>query len=120
MKQHIISNVSAQTRIANLLVSKINSAVSFFSDAPIAKVTSKSVWYQTVQVCNEHSHILTFAEIDTVREVVDEFCKKYKGMFYTMGTAPYLASDKETWLYMPVIEIEVRRYQFNLETGKFE
>ena len=120
MTQHIISNVSAQTRITNLLVSKLNSAFSIFSDAPKADVIRKSRNYQTVRVYNERSHMLTFSEIDIAREVIDKFCKKYKGMFYTMQTFPYLSSDNTTWLHMPVIEIEVRRYDFNDKTLKFE
>lgn len=111
-KQHIIASASAHTRIANLIVTKIKNAISFFSNAPTVEVDElkSGSWYKVIVVKNEKSHILTFAEIDTVREVVDEFSKKYKGMGYVMDTRPYLASDHETFLHMPVMEISVRRY----------
>lgn len=121
-KQHIIASASAHTRIANLVVEKIKNAVSFFSDAPTVEIDElrTSSWYKVIVVKNEKSHILTFAEIDTVREVVDKYCKKYKGMGYVMDTRPYLASDHETFLHMPVMEINVRRYELNVEEWKFE
>lgn len=111
-KQNIIKSESVHTRVANLVVEKIKNAVSFFSDAPTVEIDElrTSPWYKIIVVKNEKSHILTFEEIDTVREVVDEFCKKYKGMFYVMDTRSYLASDNQTLLYMPVMEISVRRY----------
>ena len=107
-----ITSASAHTRVANLVVKKIKNAVSFFSDAPTVEVDElkNGSWYKVIVVKNEKSHLLTFAEIDTVRKVVDEFCKKYKGMFYIMDTRPYLAQDGKTFLHMPVMEISVRRY----------
>ena len=116
-KQNIIASASAHTRITNLVVEKIKNAVSFFSDAPTVEIDElrTSTWYKIIVVKNEKSHILTFAEIDTVREVVDGFCKKYKGMGYVMDTRPYLAQDGETFLHMPVMEISVRRYELNVE-----
>lgn len=118
--QHIIASASAHTRITNLVVLKIQGAVSIFSEAPVVEIERKNDTFNTVIVKNEHSHMLTFAEIDTVREALDSFVEKYKGMFYVMQTRPYLSKDGETWLSMPVIEINVRRYEFNLETNKFE
>lgn len=121
-KQHIISSASAHTRIANLVVEKVKNAVSFFSDAPTVEIDElrTGLYYKVIVVKNEKSHLLTFAEIDTVRKVVDEFCKKYEGMFYIMDTRPYLAQDGKTFLHMPVIEINVRRYEFNDKEWKFE
>jgi hypothetical protein len=50
--------------------------------------------------------------IDTVWEVVDEYEKKYGNCICGLiDTRPYLASDNETWLHMPVIEIAVRRME---------
>jgi hypothetical protein len=111
-KQNIIKSASAHTRVANLVVENVKNAVSFFSNAPTVEIDEShcSSWYKVIVVKNEKSHILTFAEIDTVREVVDEFCKKYRGMGYVMDTRPYLAQDGETFLYMPVMEISIRRY----------
>ena len=111
-KQNIIKSASAHTRVVNLVVKKIKNEVSFFSDAPTVEVDELKTgsWYKVIVVKNEKSHLLTFAEIDTVRKVVDEFCKKYKGMFYIMDTRPYLAKDGKTFLHMPVMEISVRRY----------
>ena len=111
-KQNIIKSASAHTRVANLVVETVKNAVSIFSNAPTVEIDElrTSSWYKVIVVKNEKSHILTFAEIDTVREVFDEFCKKYKGMFYIMDTRPYLAQDGKTFLYMPVMEISVRRY----------
>lgn len=118
-QQHIISSASAHTRITNLVVSKIKGAVSFFSDAPTVEVDSKTSYYQNIVVKNENTHILTFAEIDIVREIVDCYCKKYRGMFYTMQTRPYLSKDGSTMLHMPVMEICIRRYDFDYETKQF-
>ena len=118
-KQHIIASASAHTRITNLVVSKIKGAVSVFSDAPTVEVESKTSYYQTIVVKNEQTHMLTFAEIDRVREVVDGYCKKYRGMFYTMQTRPYLSKDGSTMLHMPVMEICIRRYHFDCETEQF-
>ena len=111
-KQNIITSASDHTRVANLVVEKIKNAVSIFSDAPTVEIDElrTSSWYKVIVVKNEKLHLLTFAEIDTARKVVDEVCKKYKGMGYIMDTRPYLAQDGETFLHMPVMEISVRRY----------
>jgi hypothetical protein len=111
-KQHIITSASAHTRIANLVVEKVKNAVSFFSDAQTVEIDELRTisWYKVIVVSPKNSPILTFAEIDTVREVVDKFCKKYKGMGYVMDTRLYLAKDGKTFLHMPVMEISVRRY----------
>lgn len=118
-KQHIIASASAHTRITNLVVSKIKGSVSIFSDTPTVEVESKTSYYQNIVVKNEQTHMLTFAEIDRVREAVDGYCKKYRGMFYTMQTRPYLSKDGSTWLHMPVMEICIRRYHFDCETEQF-
>ena len=111
MKQSIITNERVHTRVTNLIASKIKGAVSIFSNAPTVNVEDGGGWYKTIIVKNEDSHMLTFAEIDIVREVVDEYCKKYKGMFYIMGCTPYVSRfDNETVLYMPSMEINVRKY----------
>ena len=110
-KQAIITSEKSHKRVANLVIEKVKNAVSVFSDAPtveIDNVMTCSYW-QVIVVKNEKSHILTFAEIDTVREVVDEFCKKYKDMYYKIDTRPYLASDGG-FLHMPVMEINIRRF----------
>ena len=82
-----------------------------FSDAPVAEIEDKGQYFAKVVVKNEHSHMLTFAEIDVTRRIVDVYCMKYKGMFYTMQTRPYIPEwDRSTMLYQPVYEICVRRY----------
>lgn len=55
-------------------------------------------------------HLMMKCVIDTVWEVVDEYEKKYGNCVCGLiDTRPYLASDNETWLHMPVIEIAVCR-----------
>lgn len=112
MKTSVITSTSAQTRVANLIVASINNAVSLFSDAPVAKIDSvaSGSYYKVIVVENKKSSMLTFAEIDTIRAAADVFCKKYKGMYYTMQTRPYLAQDGSTWLHRPVFEVCVRKY----------
>ena len=109
--QAIITSEKSHKRVANLVIEKVKNAVSFFSEAPtveIDKVMTCSYW-QVIVVKNEKSNMLTFSEIDIVRDVVDKFCKKYKGMFYVIETRPYPASDGG-FLHMPVMVINIRRY----------
>lgn len=108
-KQCIIKSAGAQTRVSNLIVSQINSAVSFFSEPPVARIESKTEFYTTIVV--EEKHMMTFAVIDTIREVAEKFRAKYQGCFYIMSSRPYLASDGETWLHHPVFEINLKRYE---------
>ena len=119
MKQQVLSSASSHTRITNLIASKLRGAVSIFSYSPTVEVEPKTSYYQTIVVKNEHTHMITFAELDCVRGILDEYCKKYKGMFYTMQTRPYLSKDGSIWLHMPVIEIKIRRYDFDYENKMF-
>lgn len=113
MKKSTITKASAQTRVANLIVTKIQNALQIFSDpaeVEISELESSSM-YKVIHVKQNHNiRILTFSEIDTVREVVDKFAKKYHGIGYVMISRTYLAQDGETWLNQPVMEITVRKY----------
>ena len=113
MKKQVIKTAAVQTRIANLVVTKVNNAVSFFGEAPVAEISEicSCSAYKTIVVKNEYSHMLTFAEIDTIREAIDPIIKKYQGCGYTMQTMPYISKDNSTTLHMPVIEITIRRYE---------
>jgi hypothetical protein len=113
MKKITITKARTQTRVANLIVKEVNNAISFFSDPSEAKIDeAKSCgYYKVIEVKQNHGcRILTFAEIDIIRGVVDKFCKKYNGIGYYMDTAPYLAQDGETWLHQPVMCISIPRY----------
>ena len=112
MKRTILKE-SVQKRVASLIVSKVRGAVSIYSEAPVVSNAEScgSFWYEiTVEPTGLRS-IMTFAEIDSVREAVDEYSKKYHGISYHMETKPYLASDNETWLSLPVVKISVQRYE---------
>jgi hypothetical protein len=112
MKKITITKVSAQTRVANLMASKIRGAVSIFSDAPTVEQAKAGTQFLVIEIipAERHSWMLTFAEIDTVREVVAEFEKKYHGITYYMTTRPYLADDNKTWLSKPVMTIDIQRF----------
>lgn len=107
-KQSVIKSKAAKTRVQNLVVSKLNNALSIFSEAPKVKIESETKYYTTIVV--EEIHIMTFAVIDTIREVAEEFKVKYEGFYYVMSSRQYLAKDGETWLHRPVFEINIRRY----------
>ena len=112
MKKITITKVSAQTRVANLMASKIRGAVSIFSDAPSVEQKKEGNYFQTIEIvpAERHSWMLTFAEIDVVREEIEKFEKKYHGISYHMTTRPYLAEDNKTWLSMPIMQIDIQRY----------
>ena len=112
MKKITITKVSAQTRVANLITSKIRGAVSIFSDAPSVEQNKVGNYYQTIEIvpAKNHSWILTFAEIDVVREEIEKFEKKYHGISCHITTRPYLAEDNKTWLSMPIMRIDIQRF----------
>ena len=112
MKKITITKVLAQTRVANLMASKIRGAVSIFSDAPSVEQEKTGNYFQTIDIipAKRHSWMLTFSEVDVVRDEIVKFEKKYHGISYYMTTRPYLAEDNKTWLSMPIIRIDIQRY----------
>lgn len=120
-KQNIIATAAAQTRVTNLVIKKAKEATSIFTDAPTIEIeeTLTCDAYKVIVVKNEKSHMLTFAEIDVIREAIDKIIKRHKGCFYTMETRPYL-SKSGGFLYMPVMEIYIRRYEFDSNEWKFK
>lgn len=111
MKRTILKK-SVQKRVANLIASKIRGAVSIYSDPPVVRDVKivGGYWAEITVEPTGFRSMMTFAEIDSIREVVDEYSKKYHGISYHMETCPYLANDNETWLHMPVMVINIRRY----------
>lgn len=110
-KKCTIIKSSIKTRIANLIIKDVKNALTIFSNpADVSILESLSCDDCTViEVKQNHgTRILSFAEIDEVREVVDKFKNKYHGICYYMDVAPYLAQDGETWLHQPTMEISVR------------
>ena len=109
MKKLVIKTKAGKNRVANIIAKEIRGAVSFFSDAPTVKVKETCDMYTTISIYNEHSHMLTFCEIDEVRHAVDQYKNKYEygTIGYTMQTKPYLSQDGRYFLHMPVMEISV-------------
>ena len=120
MKKITITKVSAQTRVANLMASKIRGAVSIYTDAPTVEQSKVGTQFQVIEIipAERHSWMLTFAEIDTVREAVTPFKKKYHGISYHMTTRPYLADDNKTWLSKPVMTIDIQRFDEDIFNKK--
>jgi hypothetical protein len=110
MKKLVIKSVSSKNRVANIIAKKIRGAVSIFSDAPAVLVEEGCETYTTISIFNEKSHLLTFSEMDVVREVVDIYKEKYEygTIGYIMDTKCYLTKDGKHILHMPVMEISVR------------
>lgn len=109
MKSLPIKSRRGKNTIASLINKKVKNYMTIFRDAPTVEMEEVCPQYTLIRVFNEHSHMLTFAEIDNVREAVDPYIKNHRGdIYYTMQTKPYLGTDGETWLSMPVMEITVR------------
>lgn len=110
MKKLVIKTQAGKNRVANIIAKEIRGAVSFFSDAPTVKVEETCDMYTTISIYNERSHMLTFCEIDEVRQAVDQYKDRYEygTIGYTMQTKPYLSKDGKFFLSMPVMEISVR------------
>lgn len=109
MKKTILTK-SVQTRIANRIEKEVREALSIYSQpSEVSKNKEVGSWWREI-VCDPKDTMLTFAEIDTIREVVDKYVAKYYGISYSIHTRPYLAKDNETWLHSPVMEINIRRY----------
>ena len=110
MKKTILTK-SVQTRVANRIEKEVREALNriFSNPAEVSKNKEVGTWWREI-VCDPKDKQFVFAEIDTIREVVDKYKAKYYGIYYIMKTRPYLAKDNKTWLYSPVIEINIRRY----------
>lgn len=110
MKKTILTK-SVQTRVANRIENEVREALNriFSEPAEVSKNKEVETWWREI-VCNPNDTQFAFAEIDTIREIVDKYKAKYHGIYYLMETRPYLAKDNETWLYFPVMEINIRRY----------
>lgn len=111
MKKTILTK-SVQTRVANRIEKEVRETLNriFSEPSEVSKNKEVGSWWREI-VCNPKDAIFAFAEIDTIREVVDKYKEKYHGISYSMCTRPYLAQDNETWLYSPVMEINIRRYE---------
>lgn len=94
-------------RIPNKIEKEIREAVSIFFDAPTVRRDDGS-YYITLTVFNEQSSMLTFAEIDTVREMVDKYAKDYKGISYSMKTTPMWSRLTQDWYYIPCMEVTIK------------
>lgn len=110
MKKTILTK-SVQTRVANRIENEVREALNstYSQPAGVSKNKEVGIYWREI-VCNPKDTFMSFAEIDTIRKVVDKYKAKYHGINYTMGTRPYLAKDNETWLHSPVMEINIRRY----------
>ena len=110
MKKTILTK-SVQTRVANRIEKEVREALNriFSEPAEVSKNKEVGTWWREI-VCDPKDTMFSFAEIDTIREVVDKYVAKYHGISYSMHTRPYLAKDNETWLHSPVMEINIRRY----------
>lgn len=110
MKKTILTK-SVQTRVANRIENEVREALNsiFSQPAEVSKNKEVCSWWREI-VCNPKDTMFTFAEIDTIREVVDKYKAKYHGISYLMRTRSYLAKDNKTWLYFPVMEINIQRY----------
>lgn len=110
MKKTILTK-NVQTRVANSIEKKVREALNsiFSQPAEVSKNKEVGSWWREI-VCDPNDTLFSFAEIDTIREVVDRYKAKYHGISYSMTTRPHLAKDNETWLYYPVMEISIRRY----------
>ena len=120
MKKITITKVSAQTRVANLMVSKINGAISCYSEAPTIESKKVGTTFHVIEITpnEKHAWMLTFSEIDSIREAIAPFEKKYHGISYHMTTRPYLANDNKTWLSMPVMVIDIQKYDEDIFNKK--
>lgn len=103
MKKSIRNN-----RIPNKMEKEIREAVSIFIEAPTVR-RDDSRYYITLTVFNEQSGMLTFAEIDTVREVVDKYAKDYNdNIYYLMKTMPMWSRLTQDWYYVPCMEVTIK------------
>lgn len=110
MKKTILTK-SVQTRVANRIENEVREALNRIFSEPSEVNENKEVgefWREIV--IDPKDMLMSFAEIDTIREVVDKYKAKYHGISYSMQTRPHLAKDCEDWLYSPVMEITIRRY----------
>lgn len=94
-------------RIPNKIEKEIREAVSIFTDATTVR-RDESSYYITLTVFNEQSNMLTFAEIDTVREVVDKYAKDYKGISYSIKVMPMWSRLTQDWYYIPCMEVTIK------------
>ena len=95
-------------RIPNKIEKEIREAVSIYSNAPSVR-RDVTGYYVTLAVFNEKTDMLTFAEIDTVREVVDKYANDYKGISYTMKTTPIWSRLTQDWYYIPCMEVLIMK-----------
>lgn len=112
MKKITITKKSAQTRVANLIVSAAKNALSFMSEPAKVEINERmsSDMYKVIYVKNENNRMLTFTETDSVREALEKYEKKYHGIGCYMDTEGYLARDNKTWLSQPVMVITIKKY----------
>ena len=94
-------------RIPNKIEKEIREAASIFSNAPTVR-RDVTGYYVTLAIFNEHTDMLTFAEIDTVREVVDKYAKDYKDISYWIKTTPMWSRLTQDWYYIPCMEVIIK------------
>ena len=116
MKKSVIKTQAGKNRVANIIAKEIRSAVSIFTNTPKVEVKEETDWFTNIYIKGEDNFckMLTFAEIDTVREVVDLYAKKYEygTITYTMQASQYLTSDGQNWLPQPVLEVCVKQTNY--------
>lgn len=93
--------------IPNKIEKEIREAVSIYSNAPTVR-RDVTGYYVTLAIFNEQTDMLTFAEIGTVREVVDKYVKDYKGISYSMKVTPMWSRLTQDWYYIPCMEISIK------------
>ena len=93
--------------IPNKIEKEIREAVSIFSDAPTVR-RDVTGCYVTLAIFNEQTDMLTFAEIDTVREVVEKYAKDYNGISYWMKVTPMWSRLTQDWYYIPCMEVSIK------------
>ena len=109
MKNQATISKRTLTKVTNLIATKVSNAVSFYGNAHVEVKEYLKGSIMQVEVWFDH-HMLCFAGLDTIREVTDAYEEKYDAncICTTIQTRPYLLSDGETFLHMPVVEIMVR------------
>ena len=78
MKSLTIKSVRGKNTVASLVAKKVEGALSIFSEAPTVEIKELCEAYTIIRIYPEKASILTFAEIDTVREAVDVYKNKYE------------------------------------------
>ena len=87
----------------------LNNKVSFYGGVHVEVQEWLKGHTNLIVVWFDHN-MLFMSGIDTVQEITDQLEAKYDNycVCTSIQTRPYLASDNETWLHRPVIEVMLR------------